>query len=106
MNRAQVFDRRRGLDTECGRRPKGLLPTLPEDGGRKWFPQTGSTTCWSQRRQNRESEVHKGPIRKPKRMDNLVDHLERWGCGNTRIEVRPDGALKEWHHWAEPDLIG
>ena len=50
--------------------------------------------------------MHKGPIRKPKRMDNLVDHMERWGCGNARIEVRPDGALKEWHHWAEPNLIG
>ena len=34
------------------------------------------------RRQNGESEVHEGPIRKVKRRDNRVDHLERWGYDN------------------------
>ena len=70
-------------------------------------PQTGPTTCWSQRRRDGASEVDEGPIRKVKQRNNRVHHLERWGYDNVlRIEVRPDGTITEWRHWAEPDLIG
>ena len=38
MHRAQVLDRRRGLDAECDLRPKRLLPTVLEDEGGSGCP--------------------------------------------------------------------